>query len=415
MNIRLLTAMALTVCGAPVAAQETDASPEPGFEAVIAAHILPLERDADGGFSGAGWDRMMADAERAQFFLVGEQHASADIVEAAAAIHRGLAARGFDHMAVEIGPWSTRYAEALIRGADDPIDAIRDAPGDGYGLPFLFFAEDTELVAQAIALSLAEAPVLWGLDQEFVAGASILAERLETLARTPEQNAAVAAFAAAAAQDPMYLGAAEADAFDALRNAFDTGADAEALALVDAIRLSNGIYGPFMRRSGPIYPANLARENYMKRNFLDHFERAEARDGVPPRVFFKFGANHMMRGRTLTNVPALGDFLVEWGRARDFDVVNVMIDCLSGESTDVLSGRIVPCESYALDEGSLLARATEGQAVALIDLRPLRALIRSSTEIDEASRQTIFAFDYYLGIADVGPATLIPEPMQPPQ
>lgn len=388
-------------------------SPDTALMEAARANTLEIIRNDDGSLSGNGWERLMTDAENAQFFMIGEQHATADISEIETAIHAGLAERGYSYMAVEIGPWSTRYAERLLRENDDIVAAIRSAPGNGYALPFLFFAEDAELVDQAVQLSPHPSEVLWGLDQEFIAASPLLVPMLGVLARTDAQNAAINPLAEMAGDDPMALGEEAPEMFAALRLAFDTGEDDEALALVDAIILSNRIYGPFTGRGGSIYSANLSRENYMKRNFLDHFERAEQRDGGPPRVFLKFGANHMMRGRSLTNVPALGDFIVEWGRTRDFETVNIMIDCLGGNAVEVLSGASAPCETYSLEDGSIITTIAEGRPLTLIDLRPLRATVRRSSTLDAATRDLIFAFDYYLGVADVSPATLIPDPMQP--
>lgn len=378
-------------------------------------NLIEIERLDDGSLAGPGYDRLIADADEAQFFLIGEQHATADIGEIATAMHRDLAGRGYHYMAMEIGPWSTAIAETMLRGAGDVIEAIRSAPGGGFALPFLFFAEDARLAEQGIALSPAVSDVLWGLDQEFIAAGPLLLPDLRRLANSTQERETVADFAEALAANPMTIGAAEPDRLIAMRDAFAVSGNAEGAALADALVLSNRIYRPFTGRGSTGYQANLERENYMKRNFLDHFERIAARDGAPPRVFFKFGANHMMRGRSLTNVPALGDFLVEWGRARDFGVVNMMIDCLGGEAADVRSGEAQPCESYALGEDSLIARALDDRPLALIDLRALRPLIRRDTAIDEASRTLIFAFDYYLGVRDVSAATVIPPPMQLPQ
>ena len=389
------------------------AVPAPTIGEAIQAQQLEIVRHADGSLSGAGWDRLIEDGADAQFFLIGEQHATADIGEIATAMHAALVPHGYQYMAMEIGPWSTRYAEQLIRNTDDVVAAIGSAPSNGFSLPFLFFAEDARLAQQGIALSPSPFETLWGVDQEFIAGAPILAMQLETLSRTDAQRAAVQLFSEAAAADLMYLATTGPETYADLRAVFDPVTDAEAIAIIDAMLLSNTIYRPFVHRTGDIYSANLTRENYMKRNFLDHFTRIEARDGQPPRVFFKFGANHMMRGLSTTNVPALGNFLVEWGRIRNFGVVNIMIDCNGGESVDVRSGVTSPCQSYALEEDSLIRSIVGDQSLVLIDLRPLRAQIRSRTAIDRASRDLIFAFDYYLAVAEVEPATVIPPPMTP--
>lgn len=401
--VRRLLITVAAMFSAPAAAQQADNSD--ALRAAIDENRLEIERDAAGSLSGPGWDRLIANASEAQFFLIGEQHATADIGEIAGAMYRALDDHGYNYMAMEVGPYGMAAAETMAREG-----TLRDyiaRPGNALVIPFLFYSEDLAIVEDAARLSDAPSGIFWGIDQEFIAGGPLIAARLEGLARTEAQRAVVADFAALTAANPMAVGAAQPDEFAALRAAFDTGEDRDALEIIDAILLSNSIYAPFTGRGGAIYPANLIRENYMKDNFLRAFERIEARDGTPPRVYFKFGANHMMRGLSSTNVPALGNFLAEWGRTRDFGVVNVMIDCLGGEMRDPRSGETRPCESYLLEQGSLIREAAGGAPLTLIDLRPLRALIRRNTEIDAGSRTLIFGFDFYLGVANVRPATMV--------
>lgn len=397
-----VAAMLMAASATAVAQPAEDQNP---LLAAAEVHTLEIVRHEDGSLSGTGWGQLIADGSEAQFFLIGEQHATADIGEISQAMYRALNRHGYDYMAMEVGPYGMAAAEAMVREG-----TLRDyiaTPGNRLVIPFLFYSEDLAIVEDAARRSDAPSDIFWGIDQEFIAGGPLIAARLEGLARTETQRATVADFAALAAANPMAVGAADPDAFAALRAAFDTGEDREALEIVDAILLSNSIYAPFTGRGGPIYPANLTRENYMKDNFLRAFDRIEARDGTPPRVYFKFGASHMMRGLSNTNVPALGNFLVEWGRTRDFAVVNVMIDCLGGDMRDPRSGEMRPCESYLLEEGSLIREAAGDAPLTLIDLRPLRALIRRDTEIDAGSRALIFGFDYYLGVANVRPATMV--------
>ncbi|QLC21587.1 hypothetical protein HFP51_04990 [Parasphingopyxis sp. CP4] len=385
---------------------QSETEPDP-LRAAAEENVLEITRNADGSISGAGWDQLITDGSEAQFFLVGEQHATADIGEVSRALYRALDPQGYDYMAMEVGPYGMASAEAML--AESPT-ALRDyiaTPGNGLVIPFLFFSEDLDIVEDAARLSDAPSEIFWGIDQEFIAGGPLLAARLAELSRTDAQRAAVADFTSLAQTNQMAVGMTPPEEFAALRSAFDTGQDAEALEIVEAILLTNEIYAPFTGRGGAIYSANLTRENYMKANFLRAFERAEARDGEAPRVYFKFGASHMMRGLSNTNVPALGNFLVEWGRTRAFQVVNVMIDCLGGEARDPRSGETTPCESYLLEEDSLIGNVLDDRPLALIDLRPLRPLIRRSTEIDAGSRALIFGFDYYLAIRDVRPATLV--------
>lgn len=400
-----LVGVALAIVSPATAQESTDSS---ALVEAAQAQRLDIQRAPGGTLSGAGWDQLIADGADAQFFLIGEQHATADIGEISLAVYRALAAHGYDYMAMEVGPYGMAAAEAMLNERPGALRDFIGTPDNQLVIPFLFFSEDLAIVEEAAQTSRATTERFWGIDQEFIAGGPLLVQRLSQLTRNDVQRDALASFAALVAGNPMAIGTVSAEEFAALRRAFDTGRDPQALEIVDAILLSNQIYAPFTGRGGPIYPANLTRENYMKTLFLAAFQRAEERDGEPPRVYFKFGANHMMRGLSQTNVPALGNFLVEWGRTRNLDVVNVMIDCLGGEQiSDPRTGEIGPCSSYLLEEDSLIHAAAGDAPLVLIDLRPLRALIRPSTEIDDGSRALIFGFDYYLGVRDVRPATMV--------
>ncbi len=388
----------------PASAQQKSAAE------AIAEERIDISRAADGTYSGPGWERLLAEAQTAQFFMIGEQHATADIARFATALHLELAGLGYTHSALEVGPWSTRFAEARIRSGSGRLRDYIRGPGHGFTLPFLFFQEEIDLVEQIVRASPDRRQALWGLDQEFIGSGPIVADRLRALASDASQRAAVAAFAERSAADPMLVGNLGADELDPLVAAFS--GNAEALALVAALRLSSEIYGPFLGRPGSSgYEANLRRENYMKTNFVRHFVEAEARLGAPPKVFMKFGGNHAMRGMTGTNVPGFGNFLAEWGLPLGFSMVNIMVDCAGGEMLDPQTNRAGPCQPYFGPE-TLIGSMARTDRLTMIDLRSLRPGLRRMTDLDPLSRQTILAFDYYLVITDVRAATpvaILPE------
>lgn len=408
-------AVLLTCSALPALAQSGEAIEKVDpFVAAIGNHVLEIERNEAGEMAGPGWDVLRERAEEAQFFLIGETHATADIALISAAIHRALAPKGYEHLVVEIGPWSTRFTEQLVRSGETTLADYIATPGKQFTLPFLSWTEEIALINQAIALSPHESHVLWGVDQEFVAGGPVLAPLLTQFAQTDTQVAAAEAFAKGSATNFAYLGAAPQEEIDALIAAFADGPQ-EARALVDAIALSHRVYGPFVRGSGPIYPANLERENYMKRNFIAHFSEAEARLGYPPKAMFKFGGYHMERGLSGTNVPSFGNFLMEWGNARDFATVHVMIDCLSGEAWAIQRNAPQPCSPYNLPEDSPILAALDGRDSGLIDLTALRPLLRSDTPVDARTRDLILSYDYYLGLRETKAGTPAADLTFPPQ
>ena len=274
-------AAALAACALPTVLSAQGMDP---FPAALQRSVLGMGMTEDGTLTGDGRRALLDEAASAQFFLVGEQHAAHEIAQVEAALQRDLAARDFDYLVVEIGPWSTREVERLVRSGDGALEDYIAAPGQHFHFPFVFFAEDAALVEQAVALSPHPDHVLWGVDQEFIGAGEVLAPRLAALAETDEQRAAAARFAAGAGANPMYLGSADTDEMVGIVNPFLRNRSSEAFALATGIELTWRIYGAFTRNSGPIYAANLERENLMKREFLAHFAAAEARDGRPPRA-----------------------------------------------------------------------------------------------------------------------------------
>ena len=386
----------LAILGCCMALQSATAQQKSTSE-VVAEHKIPISRSGPETFSGPGWERLMADGRRAQFFMVGEQHGVRDIALFVKAAHKELARTGgYTHSALEVGPYSTDFAENLIRQGPGRLAAYIGQPGHGFTIPFLFFAEEIALTEQIVESSPDKENALWGLDQEFVGAAPIAIHYLRSRARTPAQRTAVDGFASKSAGNPFFVSAMKAADLEPLRIAFSE--DAEAVGLVDALRLSNEIYQPFTGGGGPIQPANLKRENYMKTNFARQFEATERRLGAPPKVFMKMGGYHAMRGHSGTDVPSLANFLAEWGLPRGFELVNLMVDCNGGEALNPQTGKPAPCEPY-FGKDTLFGRlATE--EVTLIDLRALRPKLGALKDVDAKTRQTILAFDYYLTIRD---------------
>ena len=265
-------------------------------------------------------------------------------------------ARGFTHSALEVGPISTRFAERLIRSGNGKLHSYIAAPGHGFTMPFLFFAEEADMAEQMVRTSPDKQQALFGLDQEFVGAGPILADQLESVARTPAQRQAIADLRAASAKDPLLIGKLPDAQLAALETAFagNEAGTRSARRDPDQRRHLQAIHD----RQGSAYEGNLERETYMKQNFVRQFEAAKRRNGRAPKVFFKFGASHAMRGMTATNVPGLANFLAEWGLPQGYRTVNLFIDCVGGEAMNPQTNKAGPCSSY-FDEGhlALLARS----------------------------------------------------------
>jgi hypothetical protein len=402
--VRLTSIIGALVLAVPALAQETDARRE--FIAAAEAAMMPLDLDADGmGGEGAGFLRERARA--AELVMMGEQHATADIARFATHLYNDIADAGFGAYVAEIGPWSAAIAEPYLEsGLSSFADEARQRAG-GLGYPFLFFTEDAELAQAVVTHPSASETALWGVDQVFIAAGPILAPWISARAVTPDQIAAAIAFEDALAENPMLIGAGQPDNFDALERAFAD--DEDVSALVRAMQLSNEIYAPFTGRGGSGYLANHARETFMREQFLRHVDRARAEGDMPERLFFKFGGNHAMRGRTPTHVMGFGGFIEEWGRINGFSYFSLMAECRGGEARNPQSGETGPCQSYLVGPDTLLGQALPDTAV-VIDLVALRRpAIAAQAHLDPQVFDAIFAFDALVILPDVAAAGMIRE------
>jgi hypothetical protein len=403
--------ISLMLFGTSLVAQASATAKEDVLAKEVAAHSYAINIRADGSLGGAGAGLLGREAAKAQFFMVGEQHGTAGIAQVNLGLHRLASAHGYNHAALEIGPYSTRDVEALVRTGQGRLVQFIRQPGNDFVFPFLGWAEEAALAEQIVHLSPAKAPVLWGIDQEFVGSAALHIARLQTWARSPAQKAVAEQFAAKAAADPLLVGMLEPASYKPLREAFPTVRYPEAAHLIENLAASTAIYAPFAGKGGSRQAANAARETLLKQQFLAHFQQAQATLGQSPKVFFKFGANHAMRGHSLSDVPAFGNFLAEWGLSRGFSMINIAVDCVGGEQSDLRTEGRSPCTPYIdLPADSPLRVPTSRKQLTLFDLRPLRAVMPKI--IDPETKSLILAFDFYIPVANPAAATMLVQPTQ---
>lgn len=375
-------------------------------EDIVAAQIRPITWDGAIA-SGPGGDLLSREAKAAGVFLIGEQHGTADIPRLLRHLFGAAAGTGKDRAArlaylMEVGPFSAQYAERRIR-ADAGLGKFFGEGKNRFALPFLFFREEAEVAREFIKASQRDA-VLIGVDQEFVGAAGILAEILESEARTAQQQQAVQALKGDLAKDAFWLGNAKADTIERLRRAFSKKGTARAAAVITAITVSNEIYAPFMGRGGNVYEANYTREMLMRSYFIKAAGSPD--EDRPQKIFGKFGATHAMRGRSLTEVPAFGNFLQEWATLNGFTFFNVLVDCDRGEVRNPQTGKAEPCKPVVDSERTPLRPAAMQGKAYVIDLRPLRRHLAKWTGLDRKTAQVIYGFDAYVVLPDVKPATL---------
>jgi len=410
----LLAGLGLTALAgaAPAAAQKPTAAPRPPLAERLAAeaakHRLAVSFDG-GAVSGPGLDRILEEARAARFFLLGEEHGVAQVPILARALFQALAPSGYTRLAIEISPPAAR---ALDEAAVDGVAGLRRFVADHPpGPAFYTMSEEADLIAAARAAVAGPEPVLLGLDYEVVLDRLLIA-RLEAAApasaRAPlaalkaASDKAWAAYEASRNIGVILTFSGDPALVRAVRAAWPSP-DADSRELLETLEQTLVINQHQTARR--YFQSNDARAQFNRANWA-RFWRAEGAKAQPAKVMLKFGAGHMVRGRSPTEVYDLGSLVSETATLRDETSFHLLVIPADGGRQAVLNGetlRYDPHPVSTVEEMALqpLQAAALTGSSTLFDLRPLRRLMPGSVTqgADARLSRIIHGFDAMLLVA----------------
>ncbi|MDK2766950.1 MAG: hypothetical protein KYX69_04440 [Sphingomonas sp.] len=396
-----LAALAALLGPGPVAASEAD-----DLSRLLRDNSWKVETSAT-GLSGPGAARIVAWSREAQFFLLGENHDSAGIARFATGVAKALGPVGFRHTVVEADPLVTDHMVRLLKQGGMPAFANWLATDQRQrAVPFFAWREEADFAVAALA----NGPV-WGVDQSFLAAAHVHLDAIAAQTRDRSARTMAQAMAAEARADVIgWLAKVDRARIVALRDAIPAR-DAAARRIADLLVQSAAIYSPFSGGQGSWHRANLARETLMKRSFLGYYDAVAKRGGPPPRVLFKFGAWHLQRGLSETNVPSLGNFLAELALARyDRPVFNLRVMCGPGAEQVTFDGSVQSCADEFAPLAPALGAALSPEGATVFDLRPLRDKPRLWRDWPAEAKRLVWTYDAVVVIRGGGAATFIAPP-----
>ncbi|MEO9870198.1 hypothetical protein [Ekhidna sp.] len=365
------------------------------LDSLVSKNHYPFELKEE-GILGSGAGMLLDSAKKAEIFMFGENHGIREIAWLANIIYEELAIEQPRIVATEIGPYTAAEVEELIQL--DKYEEFMDSWVNLHSVPFFFLKEEVPLIKTAIQKLPQNNPVIWGLDQEFVAGGSICLRHLEKLATTPEEKKAIKKAYRAYYLNPFFIGMGSGDALKKLQEAFKNSESKEARKLTEQLILSHKIYKEQM--GGDSRWSNQRREELMMENFLTY---TEAIDSIP-NMFLKFGAYHLHRGKSPSVKEALGLKITNWGREKGMNTMNVFIDAVQGETRDALMGGETPLQSTEVWEASPFRKYVDKPA--LFDLRPLRGH-PDLENMNYRIRYMIAGYDYLILLPHATPATFM--------
>jgi hypothetical protein len=433
-TLAMLAAVALPT---PLAALQDPAPPDAGARLLVGtleAHRHPVGV-AGGGLAGAGGAWLVAQGREADFFLLGEEHGVAEIPGLTGALFRALTREaGYRHLAIETGDGMAAALDSLARLPDPEAALVGWFEAHWPGAPFFTLAEEAELLVEAVAASPAS-QVLWGLDYDIMADRHAL-PRLETLARTGAQREAVA-HARSVADSLLRLAMDEGnpahvlmfggpvEVLEELRRGWDPVPASEADRILRILEATRGVNELWLTGQG--LASNHERARWNKAQFAHYWTGAgggldpAGEAGEAPRVLFKFGANHMLRGRNFTDVHDLGALASELADARGGRSFHLLVVAGEGSESAALdpttmtyrpqpAGTQGAAWAAPLFEAARDAEVSPGAPWTLLELAPLRALAAAGRlgTLPEQLQKVIWGFDAVVVLHGSRAATMLP-------
>jgi hypothetical protein len=303
------------------AAAQTGASAPPTLsreeKIARAAAESRMRLDYRGGrFSGPAWEWLLARGRESQFFLLGEEHGIAENAKLAAQLFAALVPSGYSKVAVEISaPMAEELDRAVTAGGAAGLKRLFEDPGSV--VAFFGMREEAEWLAAARAALPGRQPFLWGNDYEVGADRRLIAllkpvrkpvaarqalDRLEAAS-----HASWARYAQTHDFQHIYSFAGDPALVRAVRAAWPKP-DPRSAWILDTLEETFAINRLWVERRA--WESNERRGAFMRANFLRHW-RLEKAAGRSPRVFLKYGASHMVRGRNTTETFDLGSLVPE--------------------------------------------------------------------------------------------------------
>lgn len=352
-------------------------------------------------FSGEGWKWLVNEGKAAKYFLLGEEHGIAENAKLAAALYASLLPSGYEHFAIETSPQMAKTLNTAALSGLSGIENLYNTPGSQ--AVFFNMLEEAQMLVEVRALHAEQERVFWGLDYE------VLADRhlIKSLYANPMPSEAMAALdelqTASAkswqqydeSKDPRFIFsfAGKPDSVSAVRDAWPSPS-AEAVWTLNTLEQTLAINQAWISGNG--FRSNELRVALLRNNFLRYWLGNQQK-----KVFFKFGATHMIRGLSLTKVFDLGAMLPELAAQTKQKSFHLLVLPGKQSQTAVFNPTTMqyvkskPKDGYNTDIDAL-QKYTLSDSYTLFDVRPLRPLVRKNTPISDKLRTFIFGFDAVL-------------------
>ncbi len=388
----------------------------------------PLERIAalryslslSGGRLAGPGAAVLGDATRgAHFVMVGEDHGTAEIPRFCDALFASLVPLGFHTAVVETGPLAAAQISRWIgspQGEREFSAFERKYPGT---TAFYSWSGEYAFLRDAYIATGGRLHV-WGIDQELMGSPAYILTQI--LATHPGPRSTQLARALLAANDADYAVAStsgspgdtflmkvEPEKLTALEASLGTDGSARARSLAKSLIDTQRIYVDCCNARAA--QSNRARALLMKQTLVSYL-RAASPGGVPPKLFFKFGEEHMYRGFNVIRNNDVGNMVSELADSLGVSDVHVLVLGAKGSQTAFAGiGKPWRTATYDLKDDdharfrylAPFIAAMDPAGMTLFDLRPLRTHFASMGIPDRDYERLVYGYDFLVLIANTTP------------
>jgi len=408
--IATLTLLIAHLLTSQIAVAQDKSNGEPTLAEAIASvaedYRYRLEFDGQ-EFSGPGWDRLLQEGLAAQFFLIGEEHGIAENPKLVAQLFTALTKAGYSKLAIEISPPMAKALDTAI--LDNGLEGLRSLFGRPGGEPAFFgMAEEAEMLATVRAAVAHDTQAFWGLDYE-VAGDRTLLRILESKGKPDAARKALTSLTAASEQSwaqyrdtggPQFIFSFSGDPelVRAVKDAWPER-DEESDWILNTLEETLEINRLWINGQG--WESNHRRAALIRSNFLRYWRQANQGE-AGPKIMAKLGANHIVRGRNMTQTFDLGSLLPELAAIESGRSFAVMVVPGNDSLTAVLNPSTwtfapdKPKDGYNR-EIEPLTQAAFADAFTLINLAPIRGMLASRAKLASPELlRVVYGFDMLL-------------------
>jgi hypothetical protein len=306
----------------------------------VSETIAGLLQEAQYDLSTAGTTLLLKEAANASFFMLGELHGETEIPALIRSMWPSMWEDGYRAVAAEISPWAANQLEF----GDHKVPVVG-----------LWTQPEATFVA---SLKRNRAPVLWGCDIEEVQPHVLVRELAAANPANEQLRAAVVEVNSGYQRRAAPVLLRYVESAGKVNDRVINGVSLRA-SLVQTFEVESD------RRANAPFRGSQRREAVMKDLFRQHWQAAGK-----PKVFLRFGRNHLHRGYDRRGVSTLGNFVAELGAAERANVFNVA--AFAGGGKIALVGPPEDADERADDVAFAYLASIARYPVTVFDLRLVR-------------------------------------------